>query len=63
MCRVKGQYFVSRQRDRNRGITEGLLPMVYVNRVFDTRTEAEEFVKRTFPQPEKMREYSEIIEI
>ena len=63
MVRVVGQFFGNRQGDRNRGLSEGLLPMTYVNREFENREEAEAYAAATFPQPEKMREYHRIEEI
>jgi len=60
MVRVKGQYFCDRQTDRNRGLSEWMLPMAYVNREFQTFKEAEEFAAETFPQPQKMREWHTI---
>ena len=62
MFRVVGQYFGNRQGDRNRGLSEGLLPMTYVNREFETQAEAEAYVSATFPSLEKMREYHRIEE-
>ena len=62
MYRVVGQYFLERQGDRNRGISEGMLPMVFVNKIFQSLEEAEAFASSEFPRPEKMREYH-IIEV
>jgi len=61
--RVTGQYFVDREGDRSRGLSEGFLNIKIINKTFNSRKQAERFVKKTFPQPEKMREYSHIEEI
>ena len=63
MYKVTGQFFPNRQGDRNRGLSEGMLPMVFVNKTFESREEAEVFCSETFPQNEKMREYHTIEEI
>ena len=61
--RVTGQYFIDRQNDRNRGLSEGMLPVKIIDRTFPTINEAKKYVNATFPKPEKMREYSCIEEI
>ena len=63
---VVGQYYTDRQGDRNRGLSEGMLPMTFIPHgaaIFDTREEAEIFVLKTFPKPEKIREYHVINKI
>uniref|UniRef100_A0A6H2A720 Uncharacterized protein n=1 Tax=viral metagenome TaxID=1070528 RepID=A0A6H2A720_9ZZZZ len=67
---VTGQYYPDRQRNRNRGLSEGHLPIVFIpagHAVFATRQEAEAYVTETFPFPKHrgsyMREYSEITEV